>query len=201
LEGLTVTEKIEEFCRLLQFPEVQEVLKEIFRTSLVESNVFTRLNLIEEHLGADEYHCIGRDLDYENGISEFDEERQPMIKLKDQVTAIYKAIDSKETVVETTVLGGNKTEMRARLLFDKLKITPFVNGKRFLKGPDVSKWLLSEIDIEYRTTKTGSRQAAKDVMEKTRELFPDEISYNPDSSKINRKRAYNVIEYIERKEM
>lgn len=196
-----MTEKIEEFTRLLQFPEVQEVLKEIIRTSLIESRVFMRLNLIEEHLGADEYHCIGKDLDFENGISEYDEEREPLQKIRDQITTIYTVIDSKETVVETTILGGNKTEMRARLLFDKIKTVPYLNGKKIMKGPDVSKWLVNEITAEYKATKTGARQAAKDVMEKTRELYPDDIRVNPDSSKRNQKRAYNIIEYIERENL
>jgi len=196
-----VTERIEEFCRLLQFPEVQEVLKEIVRTSLVENNVFTRLNLIENHLGVDEYHCIGKDLDFEDELIE--EEREPLKPISEQIAAIYAAIDSKETtVVESqTILGGNKTEMRARLLIEKLKTVPYTNGKRFMKGPEVSKWLLNEIGSEYRTTKTGARQAAKDVMEKTKELFPNSIRFNPEASGRNKKRAYNIIELIECKEM
>lgn len=196
-----MTERIEEFCRLIQFPEVQEVLKNIVRSSLVESNVFTRLNLIEAHLGADESYCIGRDLVYEAGISEYDDEREPLKTIPEQMAHIYEVIESKETVIETTVLGGNKTETRARLLFDFIKTVPYVNGKRFMKGPDVSRWLLNGIEEGLRTTKTGARQAAKDVMEKTKELYPDEISYNPEALSRNHKRAYNVIEYIECKKM
>lgn len=202
LEGLTVTERIEEFRRLLQYPEVQEDLKELIRNTLIESNVFTRLNLIEENLGADEFHCIGRDLDFEMGISEYDEEREPRKTIPVQIASMYSAIGSNETAVETIILGGNKTETRARLLLEKLKLTPLVNGKRFMTGPDVTKWLLSsEISEKCRTTKTGSRQAAKDVMEKCRELYPDDVRINPGTSTRNQKRAYNIIEYIERKEM
>lgn len=197
-----MTERIDEFRKLLQYPEVQEDLKEIVRSALVESNVFTRLNLIEMNLGADEFHCIGRDIDYEAGISEYEEEREPRKSIPEQVAAIYAAIDSKETVVETTILGGNKTETRARLLFDKLKNTPYINGKRFMKGPDVAKWLLGpEIDPDLRTTKSGARQAAKDVMEKCAELFAGEVKFNPGIVGKKLKRAYNIIEYIECKEM
>lgn len=193
-----MTERIEEFTRLLQYPEVQEVIKDIVRNTLNECNVFTRLNLIEEHLGADDYHCVGRDIDFESGFSEYEEEREPLKRIPDQVASIYEAIDSKETVVETTILGGNKTETRARLLLDKLKVTPFVNGKRFLKGPDVAKWLLNEVDTELKTTKTGARQASKDVMQKCKELFPNEILYNSEETSRNHKRVNNIIEYIER---
>jgi len=197
-----VTERIEEFRRLLQYPEVQEDLKELVRNTLVESNVFTRLNLIESNLGADEFHCIGRDLNYEAGISEYEDEREPRKPLPEQIAAIYAAIDSKETVVETTILGGNKTETRARLLFEKLKVVPYTNGKRFMKGPDVAKWLLgTEINTELRTTKSGARQAAKDVMEKCAELFAGEVKFNPGIVGKKLKRAYNIIEYIECKEM
>lgn len=197
-----MTEKIEEFTRLIQFPEVQEVLKEIVRNALIESNVFTRLNLIEEHLGADEFHCVCRDLPFEMGISDYDEEREPLKKIPEQIAALYTVIDSKETtVIETTVIGGNKTEMRARLLIDKLKVIPYINGKKFMRGPDVAKWLLEEVGAEYKTTTTGARQAAKDVMEKTKELYPNEISYNPGISNGKRKRAYNIIEYVECKKM
>lgn len=202
LEGLTVTERIEEFRRLLQYPEVQEDLKELIRNTLIESNVFTRLNLIEENLGADEFHCIGRDLNYEAGVSEYDEEREPRNTIPEQIAAIYTAIDSKETVIETTILGGNKTETRARLLYEKLKTIPYSNGKRFMKGPDVAKWLLgTELKEDLRTTKTGARQAAKDVIEKCRELFSDEIKINPSSSGRNAKRAYNIIEIVDCKDM
>lgn len=194
-------EKVAEFARLLQFPEVQEVLVEIVRNTLIESNVFTRLNLIEQHLGADEFHCVGKDIDYETGFSEYEEEREPLLKISDQIAAIYEAIDSKETVVETVVLGGNKTETRARLLFKKLKDTPYINKKKFLRGPDVAKWLLNEVEVDLRTTKNGSRQAAKDVMEKCKELFGEWVRINPETSTRNKKRAYNIIEYVECNDM
>lgn len=196
-----MTERIEEFRRLLQYPEVQEALKDIIRNTLVESNVFTRLNLIEEHLGADEFHCIGRDLDFEAGISKYEEEREPKKKIPDQIAAIYTAIDSKETIVETTIIGGNDTKARAWLLLDKLKDHPYINGKRFMTGPEVAKWLLNEIREELRTTKKGARQAAKDTMEMCTELFPEKVVINPDTVGKKRKRAYNIIVYIECKEM
>jgi hypothetical protein len=197
-----VTEKIEEFTRLLQFPEVQEVLKEIVRSSLVESNIFARLNLIEDHLGSDDLYCIGRDLDFERGISEYDEEREPLPKMKEQMARVYTAIDTTETVIETTILGGNKTEMRARLLVDKLKTINLINGKRFMTGPDVSKWLLTEIADEYKTTKTGARQAARDVMEKAKDLFTEStIRINPETQQRNTKRGCNIIEYVGCKNM
>ena len=185
---------------MLEYPEVQEAMNKIFESYLQNmgivqavSKAHTRLDLIEEHLGADDDYCIVKDLEYG--------EREPLQNIRDQITTIYTVIDSKETVVETTILGGNKTEMRARLLFDKIKTVPYLNGKKIMKGPDVSKWLVNEITAEYKATKTGARQAAKDVMEKTRELYPDDIRVNPDSSKRNQKRAYNIIEYIERENL
>ncbi len=202
VEGLTVDERIEEFRRLLQYPEVQEALKKIIKSTLAENNVFTRLELIEENLGADEFHCIGRDLDFEAGINKYKEERVPKIPIPEQITAIYAAIDDKETVVETTILGGNDTETRARLLFDKLKKIPYIHGKRFMTGPEVAKWLLSnEIKEKLRTTKKGARQAAKDVMEMCVKLFPEKVIINPDVVGKKRKRAYNIIVYIECQEM
>lgn len=186
-----MTEKVEEFTRLLQFPEVQEVLKEIVRSSLIESNVFTRLNLIEEHLGADDYHCVGRDLCFEDGISESDEEKIPLTKLPEMIAAIYTAIDSKETVSETMILAGNETEVRARLLKTRVQSSNMLNGKRQMNSKDVQRFLLEEIPEEHRTTKTSARKVAFDVMKKTQELFPEQIKL------VKNKKGLNVIEFLE----
>jgi hypothetical protein len=187
-----MNEKIAEFCRLLQFPEVQEVLKDIIRTSLVESNVFTRLNLIEENLGSDEYHCIGRDLDYEKGISEYDEEREPLPTVKQQILAVYKAIDSFDKPNEQVIITGNMTEIRARLFKERIVSVNYRHGKKFMLTPEIKRFLLNEIHEDYRTTDKGAKQAAHDVMKKALEMFPDELKAGTASNGVK------FIEYIEK---
>jgi hypothetical protein len=99
--GFPLSTKTEEFKELLKYPDVQECLKDIIRNCLHESDIFTRLDLIEEHLGADEFYCIGRDIAFEKGVSEYDDEREPLPKITERVAKIYKDVDSIQFTSET----------------------------------------------------------------------------------------------------
>ena len=63
----------------------------MIQNCLVEAGIFTRLNMIEENLGTDEFHCRGRGLAFEYGISEYDEEREPFPTIPERVKSIYRS--------------------------------------------------------------------------------------------------------------
>ncbi|WP_156157292.1 hypothetical protein [Methanosarcina siciliae] len=168
--------KTEGFKELLKDPEVQECLKDIIRNCLHESDIFIRLDLIEENLGADESHCVGRDLAFEKGISEYDEEREPLPKILERVAKIYKEIDSiqcaggAEQILEVNTLS----DVRARLLVEKLEsMTPRI-GVRYMTSKEVGEFIQTEIAEEFRY-KGKSREVRNDLMSYAVKKFPDKV--------------------------
>lgn len=188
----TVNPKVQEFLTMLKDPDVYSAFQDIVMGVLTDPNgpqLSRRITNIERHLGASDDWCVWEDV--------FNEDKEILMPLTEQFDLLSGRIeDVSLPVLKETVFAGNKTETRAKLLFDFLKEIPFKNGKQFMTGPDVAKWLLNEIEEKYRTTKSGSRQASRDVMEKTRELHPDEIKLYLVSDKQNHKRGKNIIEYV-----
>lgn len=177
LDGLSKTERVEEFCNLLQYPEVQEALERIIMSSLDNHNIFMRLNLIEEHLGVDEYHCIVRDLEYKEGDPECNEEKEPVTPIREQVNEIYKAIDSIPISGETETIIGNITENRIRLLIKKLESVnprPNQSGIRYMTSSEVGKYIQTEIDKDCRY-EGNARTVRNDLMRQTEKKFPDKV--------------------------
>ncbi len=189
LEGLPVNEKIQEFLKMLEYPEVQEAMNKRFELYLQSmgleravSKAHTRLDLIEEHLGADDDYCIVKDLEYG--------EREPLIKITDQFASIRE--NSCQTT-EVVMVAGNVTEIRARLLKEKLSSMTLRNGKRFMSSPEIASFLLNDAPEEYKAyTKSAASKAAYDVLKKALEIYPNELQ----ESKAKRRGA-KVIEYIE----
>lgn len=185
-----MTEKIQEFLRMLEYPEVQEAMNKIFESYLQSmgleravSKAHTRLDLIEEHLGADDDYCIVKDLEYG--------EREPLIKITDQLASIRN--NSCQTT-EVVMVAGNVTEIRARLFKEKITITDMRNGKRFMNSPEIASFLLNDVPDEYKAyTKSAASKAAFDVMRKALEMYPDELREGR-----AKRRGAKVIEYIER---
>lgn len=161
LEGLSVTEEVQEFNRLLQYPEVQKVLYDFILNSLTECNVFLRLNLIEEHLGADDFHCIGQDLKY-------DGEREPLPNLQVQLQSLM----SKSPDPEVNTI----TDIRAKLLVEKLKKMKYRLDITYLNSKDIKKFLQEDIDEKYRIGRNGNpREIVRRVIDRAVLLYPSEI--------------------------
>lgn len=190
-EGLTSEERICEFIKLLEYPEVQEALnnkieKYIRNMGLVAavSKAHTRLDLIEEHLGADDDYCIGEDLEYG--------EREPRTKVPEQIANLAAAINNSCQTTEVMVVAGNVTEIRARLVKEHL----VMNIKKFMTSPEIASFLLNDVPDEYKPcSKSAASKAAFDVMKKALEMFPNELR----EARAKKRRA-KVIEYIEKME-
>lgn len=180
--------KIQEFLNLLQDPEVYGVFKGLVMRVLTDPDCFLlkRVSNIENHLGADEFYCIGEDSQ--------GEDKEVIKTIPEQLALLSERIDDSSIPIlkETVLVAGNETEVRARLLRDHLPSEAYRNGKKFMLGPEVQKFLLHEVPEEHRATTKGVRQATKEVMNKTLEMFPNEVRVG----KNNKNR--NFIEYIEK---
>jgi hypothetical protein len=187
-------ENVEQFLRLLQHPEVQEAFESIVINLLHNCNFFEKFKSIGEFLGENETHCIGRDIDYEKGISMYDEEREPLKRFPDQLSEITDKLKDVKSQAETKILSGNVTEIRARMIFENLKTVDFRQGKRFSLSTEVRDFLLLKIPDEYRTTEKGAKQASKDVMEKALELYPNQLKIGKTRKNV---RYIELIENIE----
>jgi uncharacterized coiled-coil protein SlyX len=163
----------------------------------------TELNIrnsnIEKHLGADESYCIWEDID--------NEDKEILPTLPEQFSLLSQRIDdiSLPVLKETVYVGGNTGKMRAIKGFEKLKSMPYKNGKQFITGPQMTKFLAFEIEDDYRTKdKNGkpvlNRQAAKDTINLIHEMFPEKTSLNPEQSRSGKKRPYNVISFLDKPE-
>ena len=191
VEGLTVEERIHEFIKLLEYPEIQEALNKRFEMYLQSmgivkavSNAHARLDLIEEHLGADDDYCIVKDLEYG--------EREPRMKIPEQIAVLAASINDGCKTSEVVMVAGNVPEIRARLLKEKLASATKVTEK-FMTSPEVADFLLNDVPDEYKAcSKSAASKAAFDVMKKALEMFPDELR----EARAKKRRA-KVIEYIE----
>jgi hypothetical protein len=176
--GFPLSTKVEEFKELLKDPEVQECLKDIIRNCLHESDVFTRLDMIEENLGADEFHCVGRDLAFEKGVSEYDDEREPLPKITDRVAEIYKGIDSIQFMGETkpALEVNTLTDIRARLLVEKLEnMAPRIGG-RYMTSKEVGDFIQYELPEEFRYNGKGNPRAVRsELMAHAVNKFPNKV--------------------------
>lgn len=174
--GFPLSTKTEEFKELLKDPEVQECLKDIIRNCLHESDIFARLDLVEENLGADEFHCVGRDLAFEKGVSEYDEERKPLPKVPERVAKIYKEVDSiqcaggAEPVLEVNTLS----DVRTKLLIEKLENSSPRFGVRYMTSKEVGEFIQTEIAEEFRY-KGKSREVRNDLMRYAVDKYPDKV--------------------------
>jgi hypothetical protein len=185
----TSNPKVVEFLTLLQDPEVYDVFKGMVMQVLTDpegSQLIQRVSNIEKHLGADDDYCIGKDI--------FNDDKEVLMTIPEQFSLLSERVNDASIPVlkETVLVAGNETEVRARLLRDKLPSVSYRNGKKYMLGPEVQKFLLHEVPEEHRATEKGVRQAVIEVMRKAVEQFPNEVRIG----KNNKKRNY--IEYIEK---
>lgn len=177
--------------RLLEYPEIQEALNKKFETYLQNmgiltavSKAHTRLDLIEEHLGADDDYCIVEDLDYG--------EREPRMKVPEQIALLASAINNSCQTTEVVMVAGNVTEIRARLIKEHLSTNP----KKFMTSPEIASFLLNDVPEEYKACSKGAASKASfDVIRKALEMFPEVLR----EAKA-KKRGAKVLEFIEKRD-
>jgi hypothetical protein len=177
----------------MKTPEIRKELEMMFDEYLINcgfekaiSRAHTRLDLIEEHLGADDDYCIIKDLEYGD--------REPRTKVTDQFAKFATIISEYSCqTTEVVMVAGNVTEIRARFLKEKLASAKKVN-ERFMTSPQIALFLLNDVPDEYKAcSKSAASKAAFDVMRKALEMFPSELQ-----ERKAKRRGAKVIEYIER---
>lgn len=195
--------KVQELLTLMKDPEVQEVMNLMFYKFLTspQYQILKKIALVMDFNGLDvDKHCVGSDWEWDNmepfeQVMNKDKKKTVLQPIPDQLALLSERINDASLPVlrETILVDGNKTEVRARLLRDKLSNIPYRNGKKFMLGTEVQKFFLSEeVREDQRIKKKGIRQSAMDVMRKAVEQFPDEVRLGKNDK--NR----NFIEYIER---
>lgn len=170
--------KVEEFIGLLQYPEVQECLKEIIRNCMHESAIFIRLDLIEENLGVDEFYCVGRDFAFEIGASEYDKEREPLQTIKERIAKIYNDFDMMQFIGETkpALEVNTLTDIRVRLLLEKLESIAPRFGGRYMTSKEVGDFIQNEIDEEFRYDGKGNpREVRSKLIKHAVKKFPTKV--------------------------
>ena len=182
----------QEVIKIMKSPEYRKELEMMFDEYLINcgfekalSRAHLRLDLIEEHLGADDDYCIVKDIDYG--------EREPRIKVVDQFKQFAATINNSCQAKEVVMVAGNVTEIRARLLKEKLSSATKVT-ERFMTSPQIASFLLNDVPEEYKACSKGAAsKAAFDVMRKVLEMFPDDFR----EAKAKRRGA-KVLECIEK---
>lgn len=179
---------VQEFLTLLKDPEVYDVFKGLVMKVLTDPDllVLKRITNIENHLGVNDIYCLTED--------SFHEDKEVMIPVQEQLFLLSERInDVSVPVLHESVFSGNETEVRARLLKDKLPDVEYRNGKKFLTSKDVQGFLLHEVPEEHKTTEKSARKVANDIMKKTVEMFPESAILTKN------KKGLNIIEFIEKR--
>lgn len=187
-------------AQLLETETVDSLLEDIIIQKLSRTGILSSIEMLKRFTGiSPDTHCIGEDWEWDD-MSPTERMMYPQKKkivvqpLQAQLIQLQERIEDVSIPVlhekETVVISANETEVRARLLKDKLKSLPFKHEKKFMLGTEVQKFLLNEIPEEHRATEKSVRQASIEVIKKAVEQFPNEVRMGKNSKK------RNFIEYI-----
>lgn len=189
-------------AQILKTKTIDGLLEEIIFQKLSENGVLGSIELLKQFAGVfPDTHCIGEDWEWDEMDSVerrmYPEKKKIVVQpLQAQLLQLQERIDDASIPVlhekETVFISLNETEVRARLLVEeKLISVAEKNGKKYMLGTDVQKYLLHEIPEEHRATEKSVRQASIEVMKKALELFPNKVRIGKNSKK------RNYIEYID----
>ena len=168
------TEKINQFLMLMEDPELQPFFRNYIENIIATSDlqILKRLTAVETLLGLNDYS------DFEN------EERE--ITIPEQLSILAERIDNvtepapREPIPEPVQILTSKTEIRAHLLVEHLKNDVLERqGSKFIGSKEVVHFLKNEIPIDYRVGDIQNiRKVKKDVFEKARKMYPDNVLLN-----------------------
>jgi hypothetical protein len=190
-------------AQLLTTKNIDCLLEEIIFRKLSENGVLNSVEFLKQFVGVDpKTHCIGEDWDWDDMSplerQMYPEKRKIIVQpLQAQLVQLQERIDNSSIPVlhetEKILISGNVTEIRARLLRDKLRDGKKITEK-FMTSPQLADFLMNDVPEEFRAeTKSAASKAAFDVMRKAWEMFPEELR----EAKAKRRGA-KVIEYIEK---
>jgi hypothetical protein len=183
----------------LQSERGETILINFFLKMLKSTQLLQRAELVESFTGLDvDQHCVGEDWEWEDMTPAerrmYPEKKKTVIQsLQAQLQQMNNRIEDASIPVlkETVLIAGNETEIRARLLRNRLPEVEYRNGMRFMNSQEVQKFLLQEVPIEHRTKHSAARKIAYDVMKKAHEMFPEILQLHKN------KKGLNVIKFFE----
>jgi hypothetical protein len=182
---LFMSSEVTQFISLLQKEEVYNIFKQLVHKVLTDPDfyILKRLSNIETHLGADESYCIIEDL--------FNEDKEPMQPLLEQVSVLSTRIDdSSLPVLKEIVYSGNKTMIRRKIFRDRLKDVPLMNGLHQMDSQQAQKLFLNDVPEEYKANKKNAKKVVFDVFK-----AEEEDGY---IKLIKNKKRLNVAIYLEK---
>lgn len=155
---------------LMKDPEIQPFFRNYIENIIATSDlrILKRLTAVEKSLGLNDYS------DFEN------EERE--ITIPEQLSILAERIDNVTEPVprEPVPILTSKTEIRAHLLVEHLKKDVLERqGSKFISSKEIGHFLKTEIPIDYRVGDIQNiRKVKKDVCEKARKMYPDNVLLN-----------------------
>lgn len=168
------TEKINQFLMLMKDPEIQPFFRNYIENIIATSDlrILKRLAAVETLMGLNDYS------NFEN------EERE--ITIPEQLSILAERIDNvtelvpREPIPEPVPILTSKTEIRAHLLVEHLKNEIIErHGSKFISSKEIVHFLKNEIPIDYRVGDIQNiRKVKKDVFEKARKMYPDNVLLN-----------------------
>ncbi|KKH50174.1 hypothetical protein [Methanosarcina sp. 1.H.A.2.2] len=178
--------EVQKLQSLLNHPTVRmEIEGIITRVIAKEHNLLERLDLLEGYLGVSaKTHFVDIDLDWEEmddheRMMNPQNKRKTFIPLPERLSELEKKIiEGNVPRSENSLLSGNKTVVRAKLVMEELQNTkPNMAGK-MLTSSEIYLFLSSEsVSEECRilVKRSSSRAMIQTIMEKVVELYPDNV--------------------------
>ncbi|MDQ1253760.1 MAG: hypothetical protein QG646_2949 [Euryarchaeota archaeon] len=171
---------------LLNNPAVRmEIEGIIIQVVAQQHNLLERLDLLEEYLGISaKTHFVGIDMEWEEmddseRIIHPHKKRKTFIPLPERLLELEKKIlEGNMPRSENSLLSGNKTVVRAKLVMEELERTkPKLAGK-ILTSSEIYLFLSSEeVSKECRilVKRSSSRAMVQAIMDKVVELYPEKV--------------------------
>lgn len=178
--------EVQKLQNLLNNPAVRmEIEGIIIQVIAQQHNILERLDLLEEYLGISaKTHFVDIDMAWEEmedseRMLNPHKKRKTFTPLPERLLELEKKIlEGNTSGNENSLLGGNKTVVRAKLVMEELERTkPKLAGK-ILTSSEIYLFLSSEaVPEECRifVKRSSSRAMVQTIMEKVVELYPEKV--------------------------
>ncbi|MGD9778090.1 MAG: hypothetical protein AB7U72_14470 [Methanosarcina sp.] len=162
--------------------EIEEIIIQVIAQ---QHNILERLDLLEEYLGISaKTHFVDIDMTWEEmddseRLMNPQKKRKTFTPLPERLLELEKKIlEGNSLGSENSLLSGNKTVVRAKLVMEELERTkPKLAGK-ILTSSEIYLFLSSEaVSEECRilVKRSSSRGMIQTIMEKVVELYPEKV--------------------------
>lgn len=178
--------EVQRLQNLLNNPAVRmEIESIIIQVIAQQHNILERLDLLEEYLGVSaKTHFVGIDMAWEEmddpeRLLNPQKKRKTFIPLPERLLELEKKIlEGNNLGSENSLLSGNKTVVRAKLVMEELERSkPKLAGK-ILTSSEIYLFLSSEAvpeECRILVKRSSSRAMIQTIMEKVVELYPEKV--------------------------